>query len=110
MPKYGTVFIARCEPRGYWPRDPRGPEYVGHWEHEEPSPHMVEEGPGWDDIDEAIAWGRARAPLVIVQLGSSEEDTYSAGERRATRELPEYGGTDLTPCPEWPPSDWEQRK
>ena len=28
---------------------------------------------------------------------------YPAGERLATRERPEEGGTDLTPYPEWPP-------
>lgn len=60
----------------------------------------------FDDVDEAIAWARERASLVLVRLGPTEASIYSAGERRATRELLEFGGTDLTPHPEWPPSDW----
>lgn len=61
---------------------------------------------GFDDVDEAIAWGRERAPMVLVRLGTTEAGVYSAGERRATRELPEFSGTDLIPYPEWPPADW----
>lgn len=51
----------------------------------------------FDDVEDAIAWGRERPPIVLVRLGSTEAGVYSAGERRATRELPEFGGTDLTP-------------
>ena len=60
----------------------------------------------FDGADEAIEWARARAPLVLVRLGPSEEECYSAGERHATRELPEEGGTDLRPYPIWPPRDY----
>lgn len=60
----------------------------------------------FDEVDEAIVWGRERAPLVLVRLGPTEGSVYSAGERRATRQLPELGGTDLAPYPDWPPSDW----
>ena len=98
--KYGTAYI-----QGPWARLPGDPPFSGHWEAEEPTPHLVEEGPGWEDPEEAIAWGRERAPLVLVLLGPREDSVYSAGERQATRELPEYGGTDLTPYPDWPPSE-----
>lgn len=60
----------------------------------------------FDDVDAALAWARERAPIVLVRLGATEAGIYSAGERQATHELPELGGTDLTPYPEWPPADW----
>jgi hypothetical protein len=56
------------------------------------------------EVDEAISWGRARAEIVLVRLGPTEDEAYSAGSRQATRELAEFGGTDLTPFPQWPPS------
>jgi hypothetical protein len=87
------VFIARGKPDGYWPRAPGEPEYSAHWEADEPRPHIVEEGPGWDNVDDAIAWGRERAPIVVVILAASDR-TYSAGEQR------------LPSLPEWPPADW----
>jgi hypothetical protein len=54
-------------------------------------------------IEEAVAWARDRSPIVIVRLGPTEDQMYSAGERLVTRTLPEHGGTDLTPYPEWKP-------
>jgi hypothetical protein len=57
-------------------------------------------------VDEAIAWGRERAIIVLVRLGGGENECYSAGERHVTRQLPEYGGTDLRPLPKWPPPGW----
>ena len=79
--RYGEVFIARCEPHGYWPREPGGPEFVGHWEDED-QPSPLEEGPGWDDVEEAIAWGRERALRVFVNLTGKPGGFYSAGEER----------------------------
>src|SRR6266581_4155040 len=35
-----------CKPRGHWTRSPQDPEYSGHWELNEPKPHVAEEGPG----------------------------------------------------------------
>ncbi len=40
-------------------------------------PGVLEQGPGWDDIEEAIRWGRERAPKVFVRIGGK---AYSAGE------------------------------
>jgi hypothetical protein len=59
----------------------------------------------FEDADSAIAWARERAPMILVRFGPNEEDIYSAGERPATRELPEYGGTDLREYPPRPPTD-----
>jgi hypothetical protein len=59
----------------------------------------------FENVDDAIAWARERAPMVLVRLGPTEDKVYSAGERRATRDLPEHGGADLRPYPEWPPPD-----
>ena len=109
MPKRGIVFvdvewhrrnrlgfaIVPGEPpvRAFWePDDPEDPTNEGEWR-------------DFEDPEAAIAWGRNRAPIVLVRIGSSEDDVYSAGDRVATRELPEYGGTDLRPYPPWPPSD-----
>lgn len=92
--KDGIVFIARCEPEGYWPRESDGAEYVGHWEREDPTPRIAEEGPGWDNVEAAIAWGRERAPRVLVNLTGSSDGVYSAGERRSVGK------------PEWPPPGW----
>jgi hypothetical protein len=60
----------------------------------------------FENVEDAIAWANERAPMVLVRLGSTEDKVYSTGERQATRELAEFGGTDLTPYPNWPPDDW----
>jgi hypothetical protein len=57
---------------------------------------------------DAVEWPRDRAELVLVRLGPTEDQMYSAGVRRATRQLAEYGGKDLRPLPEWPPADWQE--
>jgi hypothetical protein len=90
--KRGAVYISRAKPPSHWARFPGDPEYFGHWEVYEPKPHIAGEGPGWDDAEEAIAWGRERAPRVIVILAASDQD-YSAGEER------------IPSLPEWPPPD-----
>ena len=51
----------------------------------------------FDDVEDAVAWGRERAPLVLVRLGPSDREMYSAGERRAYRDTDD-------PFPEWPPA------
>jgi hypothetical protein len=55
-----------------------GPLFVGHLEQIDP-PVILEEGPGWDSVAAAIAWGRERSELVLVRVGESDDDTYSAG-------------------------------
>jgi hypothetical protein len=56
----------------------------------------------FDSVEEAIAWGRQRAEVVLVRLGGDIEACYSAGRRQA------HCNTDGTgwPFPVWPPSDW----
>ena len=51
----------------------------------------VEDGPQAVDVESAIAWGRARAPVVVVALGDGEK-RYSAGSRQPVG----------PPLPEWP--------
>jgi hypothetical protein len=83
------------------------PEVTACWNVEDDTnPQRLADTRGFEDADEALAWARERAPLVLVRLGSTEDEVYSAGERLATRELPEYGGIDLTPYPVWPPTGW----
>ena len=93
------------EERGFSPRDES--DVIACWNVENDAhPERLADTVGFDDVDEALDWARARAPMILVRLGPTEDTMYSAGERRATRELPEFGGTDLTPYPEWPPRDW----
>ena len=104
--KRGIVYVTKEHPRGDWRRDPLDGDYRTHWELDEGG---FVTGPSSDDIEEAIAWARKRARLVLVRLGSTDDNYYSAGERTVTRELPELGGTDLTPYPDWPPPGWPGR-
>jgi hypothetical protein len=92
MERRGTVYIgarSRNNP----------PRFTGYWEAEdyfgrdETPPGLLERGPGWEDPDEAIKWGRDRATVVIVRIGNTH---YSAGDELALDE-------DDQPLPEWPP-------
>ena len=73
------------------------PEVTAFWDRE--SEDDACERATFDSADDAVAWARERAPIVLVRVGPHDEDVFSAGERPATRELPEYGGTDLRPYP-----------
>jgi hypothetical protein len=55
----------------------------------------------FDSVDEAIVWGRERAPIVLVRLTGREEDCYSAGRVRAYQYLDGSGEA----YPQWPPPD-----
>jgi hypothetical protein len=57
---------------------------------------------GFDDVDEAIAWGRKHARMVLVRLGSSEDMCYSAGDIHAHEYLDGSGRA----YAQWPPEDW----
>src|SRR5437764_13488440 len=59
----------------------------------------LDEESGFDTVDEAIAWGRERAEVVLVRLGSDLEATYSAGSRHATENTDGSGWK----FPPWPP-------
>jgi hypothetical protein len=71
--KRGIVYIAD------WPEDWSDiteHRFDGHWETGDEDRPVVH-GPGWDDVEEAIKWGRERAPLVSIRIGTT---TYSAGD------------------------------
>jgi hypothetical protein len=60
----------------------------------------------FDAVGDAIAWARARAELVLVRLGDTEDTMYSAGRQRANQ-LVDGSGADY---PEWPPDNWPDYK
>ena len=76
-------------------REPTTLRFVANWSDEE---DRHEDGGEFEAIEDAIAWARARAPIVSVMLGFSEPVVFSAGERYEPGEEP---GTD--PLPTWPP-------
>lgn len=87
----GIVYISEEAPdEGASSRTPR---FRGHWESVDP-PGLLEAGPGWETADSAIAWGRARADVVLIRIGMPGT-YYSAGEERPPRE--EH-------MPTWPPN------
>ena len=90
MERLGIVHIASAP-------EPNGPTYTGYWDRGDP-PEMLEQGPGWDDVEEAIAWARERAPHVLVRVGSDDTTIYSAGEIRLARLADGTGDA----YPEWP--------
>jgi hypothetical protein len=50
---------------------------------------MLEQGPGWTNAASAVAWGRERAPVVLIRLGLDR--SFSAGDRQPLGEhLPEW--------------------
>jgi hypothetical protein len=73
--KQGTVYITAVPSEvlaGEWEEF----QYIGHWESSEPH-RLLENGPGWDDPEEAVGWARERARLVFVRI---RDETFSAGE------------------------------
>ncbi|HYZ76397.1 MAG TPA: hypothetical protein VE596_03390 [Gaiellaceae bacterium] len=71
----------------------QGPtRFYGHWESGNPADGVLDEGPGWDEIEAAIAWGRERAPVVLLRLGETGPQAhYSAGEEDTRGVLPSGG-------------------
>jgi hypothetical protein len=53
--------------------------FSAHWE--DPGGDAYLQGPAEVPVAEAIAWGRERAPVVLVRLGDDDEH-YSAGEKQ----------------------------
>jgi hypothetical protein len=91
-----VVYISSMDDRPLErpPIDEMG-RWIGHVEsyrddyYEEARP----DGGWWDSVEEAIAWGRARTPIVLVRIGNTH---YSAGEVRAEDDEDEA-------LPLWPP-------
>jgi hypothetical protein len=73
------------------------PRFVGHWENEQLGGSSVRVGPGWETAEDALAWARARAPVVIVRTGTATgmARSWSAGARVVER----YGEDVLDPWP-----------
>jgi hypothetical protein len=76
-----------------WDRTGDAPPFGRAYGHVDPSPDAdaLGEEEEWDDIEDAIAWGRERAQVVLVRIGYS--GYYSAGEVR---------DPDFKP---WPPTE-----
>jgi hypothetical protein len=86
--------------------------YTASWQlepHEPGETFYSEDGPGWNEVEQAVTWGRRRAPVVYVRLGEGLSKIYNAGEeddggrnpterwprsrRRRARDVhPDYGG------------------
>jgi hypothetical protein len=77
--------------------------YTGSWQPDPDAPFdefFSEDGPGWNDVDEAIRWGRRHAPVVLVRLGEGLREVYNAGERDdgEARGLPRWPGARRRPA------------
>lgn len=91
--KRGIVYIAQELDDEWRPGQPR---FRGHWEVGDEADTFVE-GPGWDDPDLAVQWGRERAPEVYIRVGGIEPQTYySGGDVHDAGELAD------DPIPLWP--------
>ena len=94
---HGVAYIAEWT-TDWRDRDPQLPLFASHWESGNPDGLFVD-GPGWDSLDSAIAWGRERAPEVYVRVGRTAPQVYfSAG---AINGGPTHGDERI---PNWPPS------
>jgi hypothetical protein len=94
-----VAYISRLDDEPWDDRDrARTAQWTGHIESNQDD--YWEEGPPgpdrewWPSADEAIAWARARAPIVLVRIGNTH---YSAGEVHAEDDHDQ-------PLPLWPPS------
>jgi cytidine deaminase len=69
--------------------------WTGYWERStgtgEDPPGILDEAPSWPSPLEAVAWGRARTPRVVVV--DVDGGTYWAGVGAAPPELPEWPET-----------------
>jgi hypothetical protein len=80
----GIVYITKepdLEGAPYY-SDPHGTRgrFIGHREADDGSFAEASPVEAWNDVEEAIAWARTRAPRVAVRLGSTHDTIYSAGE------------------------------
>lgn len=99
-PRYGDrVYLVQLEPEEHG--DQLG--YVARWEAVRDGRQRLVEavGPAWDgELEEAITWGRERAPFVLFTSGPGLFEYYSAG-------ADDPPGLDL---PRWPSfADLERR-
>jgi hypothetical protein len=92
----GVVHITRepdmDEPPYYGAPHSTYGRFTGHREHEDGSFAEASPVEAWNDVEEAIKWGRTHAPMVVVRLGNTLDTLYSAGE------------IDAPECRPWPPA------
>jgi hypothetical protein len=75
--------------------------FTAHWESK--NGEGFERGPEDVPVGEAIAWGRKRSDVVLVQVGGGEDGTFSAGRRAVLDEDTElwpHGGLNIVARPE----------
>ena len=65
-----------------------GPGYVVAWVSERGDEDWCEDGPGFDDLRDALAWARARTDAVVVRPAWDEGTYYWAGHGHDPRALP----------------------
>jgi len=85
-PMHGRAWISQTTDSDRQPSD-----FVGYWETDDDDPRVLEDGLRWSTLEEALAWARERAPVVMVRLATTEY--FSAG-RDQPRWRPE--------APRWP--------
>jgi hypothetical protein len=68
------------------------PRFRAHWETERDGKGVfLEDSPGFDRAEDAVAWGRSRSPFVLIRLGPIPQQYCSAGERQPPDlQLPEW--------------------
>lgn len=90
----GTGIVYVSEISGDQPGDARA-RFSAYWEADlDGRAVLVEDGGEWATADEAIEWGRKRAPRVLVRLGSEKVVHRSAGDEALV-------GSDGQPLPRW---------
>jgi hypothetical protein len=73
----GVAFVSEeFDPDDAWRLTGR---FSAHWEDPDRDGYVA--GPRAVSLEEAIAWARRSAPVVLVRLGDDDED-YSAGDER----------------------------
>jgi len=77
--------------------------YSASWQPQPDGPaetFYYEDGPGWNDVEEAVRCGRRRAPIVYVRIGEGWSDVYNAGERDDDGRSPtkRWGGAPRRPA------------
>ena len=80
-----------------FPRD-EGPEVRASFDSR--VDYLDAEDRNFDTVQEALQWGRALAPLILVRLGPTDKEMYSAGEIRAYNDdlpFPQWGDRADTP-------------
>jgi cytidine deaminase len=76
----GTVFIHPDSVAGQL-------VWTGYWQPPDGGAGILEEAPTWPDQDQAVAWGRARTPRVVVV--DAEGRSYWAGDGNPPAEVSE---------------------